>query len=242
MSDYIVLNLGITKSYLLPCSGGYLLIDTGYSGDYKKFRRKLAQNNICIDSIKYLLLTHYHDDHAGFAKRLKSEFKIPLILQKLSVPLLAEGDSVLLEDDFFITNQMKFLLTIFFFFHGNFKYSPVVAYDSDIIVDGDDDRVLRDIGVNAKILHTPGHTRDSMSVLCDDGNAFVGDASTNFLGFLGTRYRTICYTDLSLVYASISKLLKNGAKTILPTHGAPFTSDKLEETLKIFAVKEMQGG
>ncbi len=239
MSNYVRLNLGITKVYLLPCNGGYLMIDTGYSADYNKFRRKLAKNNISINQIKYLLLTHYHNDHVGFAGRLKDEFKIPLIVQRLSVPLLAVGESSFLENDSFITKKMKIALSIFFFFHGDFKYPPVAVDENDIVAEGDDDYILRSIGVNAKILHTPGHTMDSMSVLCDDGDAFVGDAATNFLGFLGTRYRTLCYTNLSQVYASISKLLKNGAKRVLPAHGSPFTSDKLEETLRYFAVKQM---
>ena len=234
MSDYIRLNLGITKVYLLRCKDGYLLIDTGYQGDYDKFRKMLARHGINIDHIKYLLLTHYHDDHAGFAMRLKDEQGVRLIVQRLSVPLLAVGDSGILEDDNFITSRMRVAFALFTIFHRDFRYPPVVTDDSDIIADGDDDNILRSIGVDARILFTPGHTQDSMSVLCDDGTAFVGDAATNFLRFLGTNYRTICYTDLSLVYASISKLLKYGAKDIQPSHGKSFTSDKLESMLRRF--------
>jgi glyoxylase-like metal-dependent hydrolase (beta-lactamase superfamily II) len=59
MRNYIRLNLGITKVYLLPCTNGYLLIDTGYETDYKKFRNKLEKAGVKIAQIKYLLLTHY---------------------------------------------------------------------------------------------------------------------------------------------------------------------------------------
>jgi hypothetical protein len=37
------LDLGITRSYLLECEGGYLLIDTSYSNTYPRFRKALEK-------------------------------------------------------------------------------------------------------------------------------------------------------------------------------------------------------
>ncbi len=62
--------LGWTRCYLLKCTGGYLLIDTYYPGYYARFEKKLAKMGIATSDIKYLLLTHHHDDHAGFAAEL----------------------------------------------------------------------------------------------------------------------------------------------------------------------------
>ncbi len=234
MKNFIDLNLGITAVYLLLCRGGYLLIDTGYETDYEKFRKELARVGISIDRIKYLLLTHYHSDHAGFANRLKYEFDIPLIVQKTSVPLLAQGNNQTEDKDYLITFRMQCLLFIFQWFQKSTLYPPVLINDSDILVDGDDQQVLRSLGVDADILFTPGHTPDSMSVLCDDGTAFVGDAASNFLKFAGTSYRPICYNDLNQMYASMQRLIAAGAKTIVPAHGKPFSVTKLQETLNHF--------
>ena len=237
MKNYIRLNLGITKIYLLPCSGGYLLVDTSYEADYGKFRKKLANAGISVNQIKYLLLTHYHDDHSGFANKLKFEFGIPLIVQEKSVPLLAQGDSGEEDEGYYITRRLRFLFSIFELFHKNFKYPPVLINDADTIVDGDDGQVLRRLGIDADILYTPGHSVDSMSVLCDDGTAFVGDAAMNFLKFTGTRYRPIYYNNLQQTYKSIQKLINAGAKTIVPAHGNIFPVKKLQDTLAHFHIQ-----
>lgn len=231
MKNYIRLNLGITKVYLVPCHGGYLLIDTGYEADYGKFRKKLEQAGISMGQIKHLLLTHYHDDHSGFANKLKYDFGIPLIIQQKSVPLLAQGDSGKEEEGYYITRRMKFLFSIFELFHKNFQYPPVLINDDDTLVEGDDSQVLRRLGIDADILYTPGHSVDSMSVLCDDGTAFVGDAAMNFLKFTGTHYRPIYYNNLEDTYKSIQKLISAGAKTIVPAHGNAFPVKKLENML-----------
>ena len=236
MSYYIRLNLGITKVYLLPCSKGYLLIDTGYEADYEKFRTKLKKTGIEIDQIKYLLLTHYHDDHSGFANKLKYEFGIPLIVQKKAVPLLAQGDSGEEEGDY-ITRRMRILFSAFELFHKDFKYPPVLINDEDTLVDGDDKNILRVLGINADILYTPGHSVDSMSVLYDDGVAFVGDAAMNFLKFTGTHYRPIYYSNLEQTYKSIQKLISAGAKTILPAHGNSFSAKNLKNMLAYFNIR-----
>jgi glyoxylase-like metal-dependent hydrolase (beta-lactamase superfamily II) len=52
------------------------------------------------------------------------------------------------------------------------------------------------------ILHTPGHSQDSISVVLADGSAFLGDAAMNFMRFFGTRYRQICAED----YESVREL------------------------------------
>lgn len=236
MKNYIRLNLGITKVYLLPCKGGYLLIDTGYKDDYKKFRKKLVKNGIQINQIKYLLLTHYHDDHSGFAAKLKSEYGIPLIVQKSSIRLLAKGDSGTEDEGYYITKRLRLLFYIFELFHKNFHYPPVIVDSNDIIVNGSDNQTLRTIGINAGILFTPGHSVDSMSVLCDDGTAFAGDAAMNFLKFTGTHYRPIYYANLKQTYASIKSLITEGAKTIVPAHGNEYPVNKLKQMLKHFHV------
>lgn len=231
------MNLGITKVYLIPCNEGYLLIDTGYPADYMKFRKKLAAVGVDVEEIKHLLLTHYHDDHVGFARKLKEEFGLPLILQKRSVPLLAKGDSGSEEGGQYITKRLKLLFSVFQLFHRSFRYPPVLTDGRDTLVDGDDDTVLRSLGIPARIIHTPGHTEDSMTLLFDDGTAFVGDAAMNFLKCTGTAYRPIYYTNEEKMYASIRRILSSGAKTIVPAHGNPYPAARLETMLNRFRGK-----
>lgn len=230
--NYIKIDLGITNTYLLHLKNGYMLIDTGYSSNYDSFVKGLKKNNIDISQIKYLFITHYHDDHAGFAAKLKEEFNIHLIVQKTSVILLSKGDSDGQEIEFPITKRVGFIFGLFSKFHNDFKYPPVIINEEDIIIDGDDKNILRSLGIPADIIFTPGHTCDSMSILCDDGVAFVGDACMNFLKFLGANYRPIYYTSLEKMYSSIERLISLGAKTIVPAHGKEYDVSRLIHMLR----------
>jgi glyoxylase-like metal-dependent hydrolase (beta-lactamase superfamily II) len=65
---------------------------------------------------------------------------------------------------------------------------PVTLRDDDITVRGNDDDILRGIGIDSRILYTPGHRKDSITVLLDDGSAFVGDLAFNLAPFAGKKY------------------------------------------------------
>ena len=106
----------------------------------------------------------------------------------------------------------------------------MIPRDEDIVVKGDNDDFLRDIGIEGRILHTPGHTPDSISVVLDDGDAFVGDLSMNWPKFLGFNYRPLYIDDMDSIYAGWRKVLDAGLKTIYPGHGKPFPPERLTAT------------
>jgi len=52
-----------------PCSKTPLTSPfTGYDRDYPAYRKGLQKAGLKIEEVKYLFLTHHHDDHAGFLK------------------------------------------------------------------------------------------------------------------------------------------------------------------------------
>ncbi len=231
------LNLGITKCYLLECTGGYLLVDTGYTTDYAKFLKALhrasADGGVDLHQIKYLLLTHHHDDHAGFAAELVQETGARVIVHRDAVAPLERGES---EPDIEPVNWQIFLIFgLFALVHGEFKFPPLVLTERDVVVDGDDANLLRGIGVDGEIVHTPGHTQDSISVVMSDGSVFCGDAAMNFLQFAGVRHRPIYQVDRAAVFRSWRRLLDRGARMIYPAHGDPFKAERLARYLERFA-------
>jgi hydroxyacylglutathione hydrolase len=224
--------LGWTRCYLLKCTGGYLLIDTDYERYYALFEKKLAGLGIATSDIKYLLLTHHHDDHAGFAAELVRRTGCKVIAHRNSVSALEEGKN---EDaDIKPANRrlrivLSFYWTFYRLFHEEWKFPPVRLAEKDIVIDGYNDSFLKEIGIDGVILHTPGHTRDSISVLLSDGSAFVGDAAMNFLRWTGMGHRPIVIEDINTVYESWRKLRERGARVIYPAHGRPFSAIKLEK-------------
>jgi glyoxylase-like metal-dependent hydrolase (beta-lactamase superfamily II) len=219
------IKLGYTWCYLLKCSDGYLLIDTSYPDYFARFQKSLGKLGIDASKIKYLLLTHHHDDHAGFATELVRKTGCRVIVHRHAVAPLKKGES---EDTIHPVNlRVKFVFSIFELFHRQFKFPPMIPGENDIILNGDDFNWLKDIGIDGKILYTPGHSSDSISILLSDGSAFVGDVAMNFLRLTGVGHRPIYVEDINAVYVSWHKLIEQGAKTIYPSHGNPFSAREL---------------
>ena len=80
--------------------------------------------------------------------------------------------------------------------------------------------------LNGKILFTPGHTADSVSLLVE-GNLFCGDAAMN--GFPSARRLIIWIENLGDFQESWETLIGAGADMIYPAHGKPFGVSDLEK-------------
>lgn len=89
-----IVNAGniIMNTYVYPCSNGYIMIDTGYEHSLKDVESKLNRKGIKLPDIKYVFLTHAHDDHAGFLNELlgvNTDMKV--IMSDKSMPTLKRG-------------------------------------------------------------------------------------------------------------------------------------------------------
>ncbi|MFZ4464970.1 MAG: MBL fold metallo-hydrolase, partial [Bacteroidales bacterium] len=75
--------------YLISIDKGYLLVDTGYAEDKIKFFKELSNHQIELNEIRFLFLTHHHDDHAGLLNDLiEQNPDIRIILNGYNVELL----------------------------------------------------------------------------------------------------------------------------------------------------------
>ena len=62
---------GSVNIYLLDSGTHRLLIDTGFPGTLNDLGRRLRQTGHKVRDIDYLLVTHFHVDHAGMVQELK---------------------------------------------------------------------------------------------------------------------------------------------------------------------------
>jgi glyoxylase-like metal-dependent hydrolase (beta-lactamase superfamily II) len=205
-----------------------LLVDVYYSGHYEKFKKKLGKIGIAITEIKYLFLTHHHDDHAGFAANLIRETGCKVIAHQNALPALREGRSEGTGQPATLRVRMALALYAQYYelFHKDIAFPPVLLTDNDIVIDGDNDEFLKEIGIDGVVLHTPGHTSigDSISIVLSDGRAFVGDIAMNFLQWTGVGHNPVYFYDINKVHESWRKLLEHGAKMIYPSHGKVFSA------------------
>ncbi len=82
------------NTYVYPIEGGYVMVDTGYSGYYKSVESKLKAFGIEMSQIKYVFLTHAHDDHAGFLNELLTKVSgVKVIMNEKSLQILRQGQN-----------------------------------------------------------------------------------------------------------------------------------------------------
>ena len=150
----IRLKYGNTNTFYLPGEGGGLLFDTDYAGTLPAFFKVIKQNGIGIREIRYVLVSHFHPDHMGLVGELQ-EMGVKLLLLDTQV------DQVRYSDPIFGRDRIPF--------------RPVDPAAAAVISCQESREFLAGIGIRGEIIPTPSHSSDSISLLLDEGNAFVGD-------------------------------------------------------------------
>ena len=241
--EIITLRLSGTNCYLLANGGRFVLIDTGYTDDWELFRTQLSRNAIQPAQISHVILTHHHDDHCGLLNNLVGENpNLKVVMSDNAKVLLTKGENDRSRGGGMINAGVKRLWVFKRLFlsirlkkrvekKNNLKFPPYFTRPNDILIT--EETRLKDIGIDVDgvIFRTPGHSDDSISVLLDDGDCFVGDAAANFLQFAGTHYCVIFITDLDEYYGSWRTILSKNASRIFPAHGGSFPAAKLKENL-----------
>ena len=231
----IVSNAGnrIMNTWLYPVEDGWVMIDTGYENSYNSVIRKLGTRLISPEDIRYLLLTHAHDDHAGFLEEWMTKHShTQVIAHEKAVAGLRKGQNKFVGGcstlGAFLFCQLMALL-------GNSEHRyPRLSEEhlAKIITLSEDNLLQLESNLQGKILLTPGHTEDSISLLVD-GNLFCGDAAMN--GIPSIHKITIWVEDKVAFEKSWDVMLASGAKKIYPAHGTPFCPCELRKNKKFIA-------
>ena len=82
------------NTYIYHTVNGYIMIDTGYEHSMKNVEKRANKQGIAFSEIKYIFLTHAHDDHAGFLNELLSKCpELKVIISHLAMPTLLRGQN-----------------------------------------------------------------------------------------------------------------------------------------------------
>ena len=213
------IGLRISTAYIVVGTRA-VLVDTGSPGEEEQVLRGLRRFNIDPERVALLLHTHGHVDHAGSTRALKERLGIPAAIHRGDAPKLRAGHSGELIPLRFSSRVLKWFLKPQF---------PAVEPELEI----EEGYSLQEFGISARVVHTPGHTPGSISLLFEDGRAIAGDLMMG--GGLGGLYRAAepgyhyFAEDLAELRRSIGKLLECGAKTIFLGHGGPVEAQRVRE-------------
>lgn len=149
------LRYGNTNTYFVRGTNDGLLVDTDYAGTLPLFYKALKKNALSMEEITYLLATHYHPDHIGLAGTLaKMGIKLLILDTQLS--------HVHFADDIFKRER-------------HLSYEPIDEKDAVCITCVQSRAFLAKLGIAGEIIATPSHSRDSISLVLDNGECIVGD-------------------------------------------------------------------
>ncbi|HLG54398.1 MAG TPA: MBL fold metallo-hydrolase [Vicinamibacterales bacterium] len=185
-----IVNVGYrsTNFWVISAGRSRVLVDLGWPGTIGTMRANLGRMDIALSEINYGLATHYHADHAGAAQDLKNA-GVPLLMLDVQVPFVQLMKRYIKPQDHFTE----------------------IAMQGNVVIPVAESRaLLHRVGIAGEILHTPGHSEDSVSLLLDDGPAFTGDL---------TDPRWVGAEDPDVVRASWQLLKDRGATQVYAGHG-----------------------
>jgi hydroxyacylglutathione hydrolase len=198
---------GRSNVFLVTNGKMNIVVDTSPARKWSKLKSRFSK--LGIRNIDFLVLTHTHFDHAGNAMRIKNTFNAKIIVHQTEANILETGISIIPKGTNWLTRLVVNPL--------GKRYAPktnFIGCSPDILVDSTFS--FEEFGLNCYILHTPGHTIGSMSLLVDNEIALVGDA---MFGIFPNSIFPPFADDVSEMVKSWNKLLGTNCKLFLPAHG-----------------------
>ncbi len=185
-----IVNVGYdsTNYYVIEQDRMRLLVDVGWPGTIPKLHASLKRKGLALKDLNYLFVTHYHPDHAGLVQELKDRGIMHIVLEQQlpAIPLLR---TYMKPGSGYIDIQIQTSLHL--------ATSKTRAW-------------LTSIGLSGEMVSTPGHSKDSISLVLDDGLAFTGDLLLPDM---------VDEDKADIVRQSWAKLRELNVRAIYPGHG-----------------------
>ena len=186
------LRYSTTNTYYIQGSRGAVLFDTGWAGTFPGLCRALGEKDLRLQDVSFLIISHFHPDHMGIAQDVANAG--PVIL----IPEL-QRDFVHSSDRIFRRDKTPF--------------TPIDDTALRVIPLEESRAVLGELGISGELIHTPGHSDDSISLWLDkERTLLVGD--------LNPLYELELHKGTQ-IYDTWEKLLALGPKTVYYGHARP---------------------
>ena len=206
--------LGGVNAYLVKSDSGFVLCDSGFAGNRSVLQKFLDEAGVTVDNLKVVLFTHGDIDHTGNGLYLRQKYGVKLAIHPLDRRMVEERN---FQDDRLVKSfLMKVMQTLF---KPGFKkmMAGFEIFSPDLLLqDGQD---LKEFSMDGTVIHTPGHTDGSISILLSDGSLIAGDILQNRSG--KPRPSFIISNEEQLT-DSLQKLKKLDIQRVYPGHGKPF--------------------
>ncbi|MCX7838144.1 MAG: MBL fold metallo-hydrolase [Anaerolineae bacterium] len=207
---------GVANTFIVENHNGVMVIDAGMPHQAARIVKAMRARGHSPRDVRLILVTHGHIDHAGSAVALKRLTGAPVALHRDDVRLVATPNLKIPPGRTRTTEFIGAVLRAFGWL------APIETFTPDVLLE--DGQSLREFGFDARVIHTPGHTAGSVSVLCDDGTLFVGDSILNLVHVAFPLY----WEDAAQARASALKIHSLKPRVCYTAHGRPFDANELD--------------
>lgn len=204
MSEIHRIKCGSGNCYIVEDGTNAILVDTGK----KEYAHRVL--DACKPySVKLIVLTHAHFDHAENAAQISGVLGVPIGMSERDRGLIASNTSQKLFAETFLG---KIVLAASL---KDFSARSMRTFQPGILLKDKDS--LSAYGVNASVVSLPGHTDGSIGLDVDAKYLIVGDALMNMF------YPTVSmlFHDKDGMLESAGKIGEIGNRTIYFGHGKP---------------------
>ena len=221
MTKIISFKLGLTSCYFI-IGKEIVMVDTGMPNKLQLFKKVLSKNKIDPSRIKLIILTHSHFDHSGSASDIRDLTGAKIAIHE-SERECVEHDKVLIPKGVNLNGKITQPLVF------SFKI-PFRKFTPDILLNNEP-YPLSEFGIDGQIIHTPGHTIGSLSVILNSGEAFVGCMAHNGFPFRLKPGLPIYAQDIDAIKENWKVLIDKGVTHVFPGHGKAFPIEVIKNLL-----------
>ena len=217
----IPIKLGYVKSFLIKGDKA-VIVDTGYPGNGERILDNLRKNGIELSDVSLIIITHGHIDHYGSADELRKLTAAPVAMHRTDAEYIRKGIHYI---------GMPTCLPARIFKSLFIKKDPILSKSLEVDIAFETNIDLKEFGINGSIIHTPGHTAGSVSIILSGGTAIIGDLMMGGILRKRTPHLPLFAHDPGQLRGSIEKIIQLSPKVILASHGGPFTKQAVERFL-----------
>lgn len=213
-----IIQAGLGCAHLIEYDRGLVLVDAGSRGNEHKIL--YAMRSLGRDDLRLIFITHAHLDHYGNAAALRRLTGAPIAIHLADAGAMRRAESSLGS----VRGRGK--LGLLLLRSGGTFLAPEPT-PADMLLDEGED--LSSYGLDAVVVHTPGHTPGSSSLLVEKRLAFVGDLiSTSGHPHVQRFYAA----DWSLIPASLARIQALKPEWVYTGHGSRPMSGKVLQALR----------
>ena len=211
------IKFGQVNIYLIKTESGYILVDTGMPNKNDQIDEVFQRHNIDPRNVHLIILTHGHLDHIGSVAYVQKVTGAKVLCQQSFSNALANGKIEPAKAQSFLARILNFL--------SSFLASDIEGVKASFVV-GEEFNLI-EFGIQGKVIHTPGHSPSSISIILDNGEALIGDlireSKPGEVGF------GMFYEDKNTILESLQKIAEFNPRIIYLSHSTTIDNQVLRD-------------